>query len=106
MVSGRVVAILLGISGVMAGAASAETTVIRPGSCASAAGSYLLAGDSGALIKVEPGAEGEEDSRVIVFRRRATDGWASQRILRRFDLKLDEDGPTIVNSGAFCINRR
>ena len=81
--------------------ATAETTVIRPGSCASA-GTYLLAENSGALIKVTSLATEEVSDHIIVFRDHALSGWASQRLLRRFDLKLSEDGPYIFNTGGFC----
>jgi len=84
--------------------ATAETTVFRPGPCASQAGAYLLASNSGALIRVTPESQGAASDHVIVFRKKkdSRDGWASQRLLRRFDLQLEEGGPRIINSGAFC----
>jgi len=83
------------------GQGQAETTIIRPGSCA-AQTTYLLAGNSGALILVEPTMPAPQSDHVIVFRYQPTRGWASQRLLRRFDLQLEDGGPRVVNSGAFC----
>jgi hypothetical protein len=106
----HLVLLALGLTLVSASAA-AETTVFRPGPCA-AQTSYLLASNSGALIRVEPETSvGQEASAgygnpVIVFRYQPTDGWASQRLLRRFDLQLGRDGARISNSGAFCIGGR
>jgi hypothetical protein len=83
--------------------ATAETTVFRPGPCASQAGAYLLASNSGALIRVTPDSQGAATDHVIVFKKqKSMEGWASQRLLRRFDLQLEEGGPRIINSGAFC----
>ena len=83
-----------------AGLAWADTLVVRPGPCA-AQTTYLLAGNSGALIRAENGAA-NRSSHVIVFRRDHPRGWASRRLLKRFDLKLDDNGGRIFNSGAFC----
>lgn len=78
-----------------------EIRVIRPAPCA-AHGAFLLADNSGALI--QPGIRGgaELSDHIIVFRPKSTSGWASQRLLQRFDLHLEEEGVRIVNSGAFC----
>jgi hypothetical protein len=74
----------------------------RPDACVARGTVYLLAANSGALIRAEPGTAGEAGDPVIVFRPKRTTGWASQRLLMRFDLKLDEGGTRIVNTGAFC----
>ncbi len=90
------------VTGACSGTAGAETTVIRPGPCA-AQSTYLLAGNSGALIRADTGDSSDLNKHVIVFRRKPTRGWASQRLLKRFDLKLNDQGGRIYNSGAFCI---
>jgi len=90
------------ISAAALGAANSLTNppeIIRPGPCAGEE-TYLLAGNSGAIIRIT--RSGPEEDRVIVFREQPSKGWASRRLLRRFDLKLDEAGPDIVNSGRFC----
>ena len=81
--------------------ALAETTVIRPGPCA-AQSTYLLAANSGALIRVEPELDAGRNEHIIVFRYQPTTGWASQRLLKRFDLELEDGGARIMNSGVFC----
>ena len=83
-------------------AATAPPKILRPGLCASPHGSFLLAPNSGALIRVDGATPQGPDDRVIVFRPQPLRGWASQRLLRRFDLKIDEAGVTIVNTGGFC----
>ncbi len=80
---------------------TAETEVVRPGPCA-AHGAFLLAANSGALISAEQDESAFAGDYVIMFRRKLTTGWASQRLLRRFDLELEEGGPRIFNSGTFC----
>lgn len=87
------------------GGSQAETVVIRPGPCA-AQDVYLLAGNSGALIRTNDAETGASGEHVIVFRPQPIKGWASRRLLRRFDLQLREDGVRIVNSGAFCTTGR
>lgn len=74
----------------------------RPDACVTRGTVYLLAANSGALIRAEPGTASAAGDPVIVFRPKRTTGWASQRLLMRFDLKLDESGTRIVNTGAFC----
>ena len=86
--------------------AAAEPTVIRPGPCATHQATYLLAANSGALIRARAGTAGLVGDHVIVFRPKPTTGWASQRLLMRFDLKLDDNGARIVNSGAFCMETK
>jgi len=83
-------------------AAAAPPKVLRPGPCASPLGSYLLAPNSGALIRVDGARPDGREERVVVFRPQALRGWASQRLLRRFDLKIEDAGVTIVNTGGFC----
>ena len=96
------------VSAAMTGvcAAETETIIIKPGACAQLRDGYLLAANSGAVIRRFSAEEGEgvnDTSHVIVFRPRPLEGWASQRILRRFDLKLDGVVDTVViNSGGFC----
>ncbi len=82
---------------------AAEPTIVRPGPCSEQASSYLLAGNSAAIIRIGPGNTAEtSDPIIIVFRPQQIRGWASQRLLSRFDLKLDDSGARIINSGAFC----
>ena len=92
--------LILGFNLVALGAA-AGFDVIRPGPCQGPT-SYLLAGNSGALIRLKPQAKDRLENHIIVFRRQETRGWASQRLLRRFDLHLENSAVRIVNSGAFC----
>lgn len=84
----------------LAAGATAETTVTRGGSCHSAAGSFLLAANSGAIIRMDDGLSTFNDD-VIVFRPREGDGWASRRLLSRFDLDVGER-QTVRNSGVIC----
>ncbi|MHA7871105.1 MAG: hypothetical protein ACX939_02015 [Hyphococcus sp.] len=65
--------------------------------------SYLLAGNSGAVILLSPDATQELGERVIVYRPRLARGWASQRLLRRFDLALSGGRDRIPNAGVYCI---
>ncbi len=89
--------ILAAISFSVAGAgAFGETLFVRPGPCA-AQETFLLAVNSAAIIRRDPS---QQD--VIVFRQQEKRGWASRRLLRRFDLSVAESGPVIVNSGDFC----
>ena len=81
--------------------AAAGFDITRPGPCHGPT-SYLLAGNSGALIRLKPRSEDRLENHVIVFRRQETRGWASQRLLQRFDLHLENSAVRIVNSGAFC----
>ncbi len=85
--------------------AAAEVAIYRPGPCA-AKTSYLLAANSEALIRVTSDDDVGYDDHIIMFRYQATDGWASQRLLRRFDLQLDGGGARISNSGIFCVGGR
>ena len=84
---------------------AAEVAVFRPGPCA-ANTSYLLAANSGALIRVTSADGIGFEDHIIMFRYQPTDGWASQRLLRRFDLQLDDHGTRISNSGVFCVGGR
>ena len=86
-----------------------ETAISSDGrdkACFGDATTYLLAANSGALIRVESESGKDPNSNVIVFRPQKTHGWASQRLLMRFDLKLDDQGRRIVNSGEFCKEGR
>ena len=95
MEAGRI--IIAGISFAVAGlGAVGDVVFTRPGPCA-AQETYLLASNSAAMIRVEAEEEG-----VIVYRQQERHGWASKRLLQRFDLRLDEMGATIINSGQFC----
>ncbi|MEM9616704.1 MAG: hypothetical protein AAF936_01990 [Pseudomonadota bacterium] len=87
--------------GIVAADASAEVRIIRPPACVGQT-SYLLAGNSGALISLRPDAPDTIENHVIVFRHQPRHGWASQRLLRRFDLSLNDGGPQILNTGTFC----
>lgn len=87
---------------VIAASARSETIIVRSGPCASPHGSYLLAANAGALIRVEDPVMAEEGSGVIVYRIRPNRGWASRRLLSRFDLDLGAAQPGIVNTGEFC----
>ncbi|WP_428409425.1 hypothetical protein [Hyphococcus sp.] len=98
MEAGRI--ILAGISFAVAGLGAAwDVVVVRPVPCA-AEKTYLLAGASAAIIRVEADAVSETDG-VIVYREQSR-GWASRRLLGRFDLRVDDAGATIINSGEFC----
>lgn len=98
MEAGRI--ILAGISFAVAGLGAVwDVVIVRPSPCA-AQQTYLLANNSAAIIRVEADAVSDTDG-VIVYREQA-EGWASRRLLGRFDLRLDEAGTTIVNSGEFC----
>ncbi len=90
---------------VAAAGAAGETLFIRPGPCA-AQQTYLLAANSGAIIQVDDETPDRADTSVIVYRKRDRQGWASQRLLRRFDLRVEAAGATIINSGEFCRERR
>lgn len=81
--------------------ATAETTIFKPGSCGAPV-AVLLAQNSGALIQVVDVAPNQTNNHIIVFRDKSLQGWASQRLLRRFDLDLGEHEPAIFNSGSFC----
>jgi len=96
----RLILLTLGLNLAVFGAA-ARFDVIRPSPCQGST-SYLLAANSGALIRLKPQADDRLENHVIVFRRREARGWASQRLLRRFDLHLENSAVRIVNSGAFC----
>lgn len=98
---GRIVIAGLAFSVAAAGAAG-EVLFIRPGPCA-ASETYLLAANSGAIIRVETAADAEQSGGPVIFYRKSNlGGWASQHLLRRFDLQIDEHGTTVVNSGSFC----
>lgn len=92
--------------GVQAG--DGKITIVRPGPCA-AQTSYLLAENSGALIQA-PQHSSLLSDHTIVFRAQPApspfQGWASQHLLQRFDLQLEEEGVRIINSGAFCLEER
>ncbi len=94
--------LIAGISFAIAGlGAAGDVVFVRPGPCA-AQEIYLLAGNSAALIRVEAARDGGRNDPVIMYRKPdRRQGWASRRLLERFDLRL-EDGPVIVNSGQFC----
>lgn len=85
------------------GAAAAATTILRP-SCYSGSQAYLLAANAGAVIDVKKHDDGTSRSAVVVFRPRKEKGWASQRLLARFDLAVElNDNPVVVrNSGQTC----
>ncbi len=83
-------------------AVGAVTIMTRPDSCVTRGTVYLLAENSGALIQIDPVTVAKAGNPVIVFRPKRLSGWASQRLLMRFDLKLDESGTRVVNTGAFC----
>ncbi|WP_411818251.1 hypothetical protein [Hyphococcus sp. DH-69] len=100
MEKGRV--IIAGVCFSIAGlGAMGQPVIVRPGACA-AQDSYLLARNSGAIININLTDPQQGENDVIVFRQHGLDGWASQRLLTRFDLRLEENGPTFRNSGVFC----
>jgi len=104
METGRAVLSVLGLT-LASASAAAETVVVRPGPCA-AKTTFLLASNSGALVRANSEFPAGYGDHIIVFRYQPTDGWASHRLLRRFDLQLDDGGTRISNSGAFCIGGR
>ena len=81
--------------------ATAETTIFKRGTC-NAPTTILLAQNSGAIIQAVGLEQNESNNHVIVFRDQSLNGWASQRLLRRFDLDLGTEGPRVFNSGSFC----
>lgn len=84
--------------------ATADTRVFRGPPCQLGAGGYLLAANSGAIIRVND-MHDSPDQAVIIFRPPTEHGWASQRILSRFDLALgDDEKVTVTNSGRVCGN--
>ncbi len=85
------------------GAAAAATTILRP-PCYSGSKAYLLAANAGAIIDVKTDADGNSGSAVVVFRPRKEKGWASQRLLARFDLAVELNDKAVVvrNSGQTC----
>lgn len=99
MEAGRIImgAICFSVAGL---GAAGETVFVRPGPCA-APQTFLLAGNAAAIVRIDGRGDRAEHG-VIVYRRQQERGWASRRLLGRFDLSLDEAGPTIINSGKFC----
>jgi|GEM_PF-1970465 len=85
------------------GAAAAATTILRP-PCYSGDRAYLLAANAGAVIDVRQNDMEASGTAVVVFRPRKERGWASQRLLSRFDLAVElNDNPVVVrNSGQTC----
>lgn len=87
------------------GAAAAATTILRP-PCYSGSRAYLLASNAGAVIDVKDHQEqaGAGGSAVVVYRPRKEKGWASQRLLARFDLAVELNNKPVVvrNSGQTC----
>ncbi len=85
------------------GAAAAATTIFRP-PCYSGSRAYLLAANAGAVIDVKEQKGKSSGSAVVIFRPRKENGWASQRLLSRFDLAVElNNNPVVVrNSGQTC----
>lgn len=85
--------------------AAAAATIIRP-PCFSGARAYLLAANAGAVIGVRQDRDqvGAGGSAVVVYRPRKEKGWASQRLLARFDLAVELNNKPVVvrNSGQTC----
>ena len=86
-------------------AAMASSVIITGPPCRDETRSYLLALNAGAVISVEEEETG--GSAVVVYRPRQEKGWASQRLLSRFDLAAElDDRPVVIrNSGATCARR-
>jgi hypothetical protein len=84
-------------------AVGAATRVFRP-PCHTGSGAYLLAQNSGAIIRVDRRKDGEGGSAIIVYRPRLERGWASRRLVSRFDLEttLDKEDVTIRNANVTC----
>ncbi len=103
MEAGRL--IIAGISFAVAGLGAAGDVVFtRPGPCI-AQETYLLAANSAAIIRVEaPEDRAATASDGVIYYRKPEErrGWASRRLVQRFDLSLEEAGVTIINSGEFC----
>ncbi|WP_425408822.1 hypothetical protein [Hyphococcus sp.] len=98
--------IIAGIAfSIAAAGAAGDMIVLRPGPCA-AQQTFLLAQNSGAIVRVDNETPENPDTSVIVYRRQDRAGWASRRLLRRFDLHLTPGGARIVNSGEFCREGR
>ena len=90
---------------VAAAGAVGDTLFVRPGPCA-AQQTFLLAANSGAIIQVDRETPEKPETSIIVYRRGDREGWASRRLLKRFDLRVKPDGMIIMNSGAFCREKR
>ncbi len=83
--------------------AAAMTTVLRP-PCYSGSQAYLLAANAGAVIDVRANEDQTSGAAVVVYRPRVERGWASQRLLSRFDLSVElNNAPVVIrNSGNTC----
>lgn len=82
----------------MAAPAAAETIVIRPDPCPAAAEQPLII-DLGE-VEVFNGAPGETLGSVFVIYPPAGEGWASARLLMRFDFDRTIDAPVSGACGA------
>ena len=89
----------------LAGATGTPDVVVPPGPCSSPYGAYLLAPNSGALVRVDRPDQTDGEVQVIVFRPQRLRGWASQRLLSRFDLEVEAGGVRVINTGGFCSER-
>ena len=93
-----------GVFGASAAHAGEGTiTIVRPGPCSA--------------LEASPAADGlhvsfaaSSDRQVLVVRGPSAaaqrKGWASKRLLRRFDLQFEERGVRIVNASPFCVEER
>lgn len=109
---GRIIFAGIAFSTAAAGAVGqmrAGPILMRPGPCA-AHNTYLLAANSGAIIQIRPDTTGAQNRSIVFRQREQAAGWASQRLLQRFDLEIApqaspdavEGGVKIINSGQFC----
>ncbi len=103
MKAGRIILAAIYLDILAVSAVGAATRIYRP-PCQTGAGAYLLAQHSGAIIRVDKYKEGRGGSAVVVYRPRQDSGWASRRLLARFDLAttLDNEPVTIRNANMTC----
>lgn len=86
--------------------APAHARVFRAEPCQSAYGAYMLAPNSAAIIRIDRpiGADPLRvaQSSVIVYRPTPGRGWASRRLLSRFDVRIEGLSGRVRNLGAIC----
>jgi len=83
--------------------ALAETQIVRPGACAPRpAVVYVVRAPAPApAVFLAEGGDHIRDS-VALFVQTHSRGWASRRLLARFDLVPNPDRTIVVNAGPFC----
>ena len=97
----RQLVLLMGLCFVSFAPALAETHIVRPGKCAPRPAIVFVIREEKPSVFLQNGDDRVRDS-VALFLRTHSRGWASRRLLARFDLILSPDRTTIVNAGPFC----